>query len=101
MIRNILFDMGGIVTLQDADEARRRFRALGIDTGSQLCRHGHTGIFGALEAGEICEDEFCSELAKMVGRQHVSHEEAEHCWLGFKKAAPLDRLHTLLELKKR
>ena len=32
MIRNLLFDMGGVIFDQDTQEAFRRFEAIGIDT---------------------------------------------------------------------
>ncbi|MCF0243621.1 MAG: HAD family phosphatase [Bacteroidaceae bacterium] len=100
MIRNILLDMGGVVTLQDADEARRRFADLGIDSGKLVHSYGQTGVFGAFEAGEIDEEDFCAELSRMAGRE-ISLQEAAHCCLGFKKEAPIDRLHYLLELKQK
>lgn len=99
MIRNILFDMGGVIFLQDTEEAMRRFRAQGIDTDLYMGQFGQKGFFEDLEMGKIDKREFCREMSATVGYQ-VSEEEAAWCWQGFFKSVPVSRLHTLLELRK-
>lgn len=98
MIKNILFDMGGVIFLQDNDEAFRRFREAGIDTDKYMGKYVQNGFFLDVETGDITAEEFCRQMSEVVGRE-VSWQEAQHCWLGYFHEAPLDRLAHLLELR--
>jgi HAD superfamily hydrolase (TIGR01509 family) len=99
MIKNLLFDMGGVVFRQNTDEARRRFSAAGIDTARYMGDYGQKDFFLDLETGKIGPDEFCRQMAAAAGRQQVSLEEAQHCWLGFIRDVPAERLLALLTLR--
>ena len=100
MIKNILFDMGGVIFRQDSEEAFRRFREAGLDPEKYMGAFGQKEFFLDVENGKIDADTFCRKMAEASGREHVSWEEAQHCWLGFLKDVPVERLHYLLELKK-
>lgn len=100
MIRTILFDMGGVVFLQDTQEAFRRFTEIGVDARKFMGDYGQKGFFLALEKGEISADEFCSEISALIGRP-VTWDEMQHCWLGFLKSVLPDRLRTLERLRQR
>jgi FMN phosphatase YigB (HAD superfamily) len=100
MIKNILLDMGGVVFIQDTDEAIRRFRKLGIvDTDKYMGAYGQKDFFLDIETGDIDTDEFCRRMALAIGKESVSWEEAQYCWLGFIKDVPVDRLHFLAQLR--
>lgn len=99
MIRNLLFDMGGVVFRQDTAEAFRRFRAAGIDTARYMGEYGQKDFFLDLELGRIDADEFCRRMAARAGRTRVSREEARHCWLGFIRDVPMERLDALDRLR--
>lgn len=99
MIKNILFDMGGVVFVQDTKEAFRRFRSIGIDTDYYMGAYGQKDFFLELEEGKIDADEFCRRMAEAVGRSSVSWNEAQYCWLGYKKDVPVERLRYLSRLR--
>ena len=100
MIKNIVFDFGGVIVTLDHDEATRRFKALGLtDAVRQLDPYTQTGIFGALEEGKITAEDFRRELSAMVGRE-VTYEECKYCWLGYRKEVPVRNLNLLRRLKK-
>lgn len=101
MIKNILFDMGGVIFIQDTPTAFERFRAAGIDTDFYMSAHGQKEFMLDFELGKIDMNQFCIEMAKAAGREYISKEEAQYCWQGFFKEAPIERLHALLELKER
>lgn len=101
MIRNILFDMGGVVFHQDTAEACQRFKSIGLDTDYYMGEYGQKDFFLDLETGKINTKEFCNKLAQVIGKDSVSYEEAEYCWLGFIKDVPLNNLHYLLKLKEK
>lgn len=100
MIKNILFDMGGVIFLQDTDQAFRRFAGQGIDTDKYMGKFGQHGFFADLEEGTIGKEEFCHRMSEAVGH-YVSLEDAAYCWQGFFRETPVDRLHTLLGLKEK
>lgn len=99
MIKNILFDMGGVVFRQNSEEAYRRFREAGIDPAYYMGDYGQKDFFLDVETGKIDVDEFCRRMAIASGREVISREEAQYCWLGFIRDVPLERLHNLLYLK--
>lgn len=92
--------MGGVIFRQDSEEAFRRFREAGLDPEKYMGAFGQKEFFLNVENGKIDADTFCRKMAEASGREHVSWEEAQHCWLGFLRDVPVERLHYLLELKK-
>ncbi len=92
--------MGGVIFRQDSEEAFRRFREVGLDPEKYMGAFGQKEFFLDVENGKIDADTFCRKMAEASGREHVSWEEAQHCWLGFLKDVPVECLHYLLELKK-
>ncbi len=99
MIKNLLFDMGGVVFNQNTEEAFRRFRQAGIDTDYYMGKYGQKDFFFDLEAGNIDSQEFCRKMSKTIGRS-VSWDEAQHCWLGFFAGVPEERIRHLEALRK-
>lgn len=100
MIKNLLFDMGGVVFRQNTEEAMRRFSQMGIDTARYMGDYGQKDFFLDVETGKIGPHEFCRQMAAAAHRQHVSFEEAQYCWLGFIRDVPAERLLALLTLRK-
>lgn len=100
MIKNILLDMGGVVFLQDTVEAFRRFREAGIDPDVYMGHYGQKDFFLDVETGTIGREEFCRQMAKATGRDQVTYEEAQFCWLGFIRGVEQSRLDYLTELRR-
>lgn len=98
MIKNILFDMGGVIFNQDTEQAFRRFSAQGIDTDKYMGKFGQQGFFMDLEEGKIDALQFCQMMSEVTGHP-VSLEDAAYCWQGFFKNTPVERLRYLLDLK--
>lgn len=112
MIKNLIFDLGGVVITLDPDEAFTRFEQLGItDARQQMGVYGQTGIFRAVEDGTIDAATFCQRLASQAQEKsslfageaspRYSFEQAQWAWMGYVKEVPLARLNNLLELKKK
>lgn len=101
MIKNLIFDLGGVVFTLDHDEAVRRFTQMGVHNAADILNpYTQSGIFGDLESGKISASEFIDELGKMLGRK-VSYQECKHAWLGYCKLVPQHNLETLLNLRRR
>lgn len=99
MIKNILFDLGGVIMTIDQPNAVRRFKEIGLkDAEQRLDPYTQKGIFGDLEEGLISADDFICQLSTLVGKQ-LTFEECKYAWKGYTKEVParniqaLDRLH--------
>lgn len=93
--------MGGVIFVQDTEEAIRRFKEFGIDPMQYMGAYEQKGFFHDIETGAIDTDEFCRLMAEAAGRESVSWKEARYCWLGFLKSVPVNRLHVLTELRRK
>ena len=99
-VKNIMFDLGGVIMTIDQQCAVKRFQELGLRNADKLLdSYTQTGIFGKLEEGEITADDFIQELGNIVGRK-LSFAECQYAWQGYTKEVPerniriLDRLRS-------
>ena len=101
MIKNLIFDMGGVIIILSPEVAMQRFQKLGVENAPELMGiYGHSDIFLQCENGTLSAQEFIDALSERVGRK-VSYEEAAFGWLGYAKEVPMKRLHYLQSLRKR
>ena len=99
MIKNIVFDLGGVIMTIDQSEAVRRFKALGLeDAEARLDPYTQSGIFGELEEGKITAEDFRRELGALVGRE-LTFEQCCHGWRGYCREVPRRALDVLIRLK--
>ena len=91
MIKNIVFDFGGVLTTIDTERALQRFRDLGVEEPEQYINsYCQKGPFFELENGDIDAEEFCRRLGQICNRE-ITFEQAKEAWLGF-----LLEIHTTL-----
>lgn len=101
MIKNIVFDFGGVIVDINRENAVKRFEELGITNAEEvLDKYHQKGIFLEVEDGRISAEEFCSKLG-IIAKREISFEEAKYGWLGFMVGVPLYRLEYLEELRKK
>lgn len=99
VIKNIVFDLGGVIMTLDPAEALRRFKALGLsDAERYLDAYTQSGIFGNLEEGKITAEDFRSKLSSLTGHE-LTFGECKHAWLGYRKDVPQRNLDLLKELR--
>ena len=99
MIKNVIFDLGGVILTLQPEEGIRRFEALGLkNAAEQMDVYTQSGIFGDLEEGKISDEEFRAELSKQVGRE-VTYEECREAWFGYRKEVPERNFRMLRELR--
>ena len=85
MIKNIVFDFGGVIVDIDRDKAVQAFIKIGLaDADTRLDKYHQTGIFQELEEGKLSADEFRRQLGDLCGRE-LTMEETKQAWLGFFK----------------
>jgi putative hydrolase of the HAD superfamily len=99
-IKNIVFDLGGVIITLERDEAVHRFKEVGLENAEELLDPYHQkGIFLALEEGKLSKEEFYEAVRKEAGR-YISNEAIDYGWLGFLKEVPEYKLKMLEELRK-
>lgn len=98
-IKNIVFDLGGVLIDLSHDQAVRRFEEIGVVDAAQLLDpYEQKGIFLEVENGMITADEYCQKLREHTGKD-LSCEEIKHAWLGFIVDVPQYKLDHLLKLR--
>nr|WP_308570452.1 HAD family phosphatase [uncultured Prevotella sp.] len=100
MIKNIIFDLGGVIFTIDEKQAVNRFKEIGLKTAEQqLDPYRQSGYFGDLESGKISAEEFRSKLSDTIGRE-VSMADCRYAWTGYVKQLPQANLEELISLRK-
>ena len=98
-IKNIAFDLGGVVIALSYEQAVRRFEEIGLkDARQHLDAFHQRGIFGDLERGIITTEEFRTELGKLIGKE-VTYDECLYAWHGYVEYVPQKNLQMLLKLR--
>lgn len=99
MIKNLIFDFGGVFCTADLDSCVAAFKALGFsDIENYLNRYAQKGKFGDLESGKITDGEFLEYVRTHTGRE-VTYDECRNAWLSFIAGICEDNLARITELK--
>lgn len=101
MIKNIVFDLGGVIFKIDKNQAIRRFKEVGFDdAASYLDAFTQVGIFGDLESGRINAEQFRCQLSEFAGKD-LTLEDCAYGWQGYVVELPQRILDKLIELRQR
>ena len=97
-IKNLLFDLGGVIMDIEKQRCVDAFVRLGLpDTDAFFGEYGQTGPFGMLEEGLISIDEFHAQVrARIPG--DVTDEQIDSAFNKFLIGIPVERLRRLEEL---
>lgn len=99
-IRNIIFDLGGVILDIDIPKAKDAFRELGITDIDKLFGLGHaSSIFKQQEVGKVSDDDFIAELNKMSSNE-LDKEKVFKAWNSLLIGFPEERVGFLKKLKK-
>ena len=100
-IKNIVFDLGGVIITLDKEEPIRRLAAIGVKNPQGLLDpYEQRGIFQDLETGRIDAEAFRLRLGDLAGRE-LTAEECAWVWLGFVVEVPRYKLDYILSLRER
>lgn len=99
-IKNIIFDLGGVIMNLDVSRTIKAFNELGIknivnDTG----HHYQHSFFYDFEIGQISEEQFLESLQKLSKKKN-SFLEIKDAWNEMILDISVDRINFLKELKK-
>lgn len=103
MIRNLLFDLGGVVVDICRQHCVDAFDRLGLpDADSYFGEYAQTGIFMAIEDGSATVGEFHEALRRAFpDPSSISDEDIDSAFQKFIIGIPERRLRALVELRKR
>ena len=98
-VKNIIFDLGGVILNIDYSAPQRAFKALGIDNIDNLySKQSQSTLFDKLETGKINEKEFVAEIQKLTS-QPISYHDIIDAWNSILLNFPLRRLQILQQLQ--
>jgi putative hydrolase of the HAD superfamily len=98
-VKNIIFDLGGVLLNIDFDRAAEAFRQAGLNDFEQLySRAVQSDLFDRLERGKITPEAFRKELCQLAGIK-LSDAVIDRCWNALLLDFPPARLQLLQELR--
>lgn len=98
-IKNIIFDLGGVILNIDFRKTDEAFRLLGLENFSQhISQHHITDFFLQYETGKIDDIEFVDGIVKLIGKPAESEKIIE-AWNALLLDFPPDRIELLKKLK--
>lgn len=100
-IKNIIFDLGGVII--DLERARcvKRFIEIGVaDAETLIDPYEQKGIFLELENGSITFPQFCEKIEAHAGKK-IPAEAIRHAWMGFIVDIPAYKLDYILSLREK
>lgn len=99
MIKNLLFDLGGVIFDIKKDNCVEAFKSLGLaDAGSFFGDYSQHGPFLRLEQGTITPDEFHQYVRQLLPGP-VTDQEIDSAFMKFLTGIPEHRLRQLLQLR--
>jgi glucose-1-phosphatase len=100
-VKNIIFDLGGVIMDIDVKRTLRAFSGLGIKDIEKYFGHGFAAsFFSDHEAGRIPDEVFLGEIKKLLSGE-VSDEAVIEAWNALLLNFPPERIALLEELKTR
>ena len=101
MIKNIIFDWGGVLIHLDRQRCTEAFAECGVQVGDELTNpYGHRRDLMNFELGLMTVEEFHDTVRRVYGA-HLTDEQIDYAWNALLIGIPTYKLDMLLELKKR
>ena len=98
-IKNIVFDLGGVIITLDIEESIRRYKNIGLECINDLLDPYHqNGSLLDLEEGKISKEEFYNEIRKL-SKETNTDDAIMNAMLGFVKDVPVYKLELIEKLK--
>lgn len=101
-IKNVVFDLGGVLVGLDIDRCRAAFRQLGMPRVAELISPYHPAeMIGALESGAISLHEMCDRMRAVDGASEVSDEQIEWAYGQFLTGVLIEKMRMVAALRER
>jgi putative hydrolase of the HAD superfamily len=101
MIKNLLFDLGGVIMDIEKKNCVSAFEQLGLKNAADYFgEYSQQGPFEALESGSITAEQFHAQLRGHFDKE-VSDADIDHAFNCFLTGIPVHRLENLRALRKK
>lgn len=101
-IRNIVFDLGGVLVDLDIDRCRKAFLTLGMPRVAELVNPYYPAeMIGQLERGDISFHEACERMRQLDNRPDIPDERIAWAYGEFLTGVAPWKLHALDALRRR
>lgn len=102
MIKNLIFDFGGVLVNLDKDICVAEFKKINAEEVAHYVDFCiQEDLFHELEIGAISVPQFCEEVRKKAPRCTGTDEQIVRAWASLLTEVPVHRLAALLELKEK
>lgn len=102
MIRNVVFDLGGVLVDLDLDRCQAAFRAIGLEQIGALIDPCHpAAMMERLEAGELSWAETCAAMRDLTGNRTVTDEAIAGAISAFLTRVEVGKLRAIERLRAR
>jgi putative hydrolase of the HAD superfamily len=100
-IKNIVFDLGGVIVDINQPAAIAKFKEIGIRNIEEFIDpYRQRGIFHKIEDGSISREDFYKEICKLAGRT-IDSREIDQGWFDFLMPVDQRKLDFISELRKK
>lgn len=100
-IKNIIFDLGGVIINLDNRRTEEAFTALGVKNFRNYFGHGFAAsFFSDYEIGKISDQEFIGALRQLGGLSQVPEQTIVDGWNALLLDFPPERIRLIRELRK-
>lgn len=100
-IKNIIFDLGGVILNLDNQRTEDAFTAMGVKHFREYFGHGHAAsFFKEYEVGRISDRQFIDSIKELTGLT-VPDAEIIRGWNALLLDFPVERVQLLKELRKK
>ena len=101
-IKNVIFDLGGVLVDLDLNRCIAAFRTLGMDAVAELINPYYPAeMIGRLEHGDITFHEACEEMRRLSGTPDVPDERIAWAYGEFLVTIPVTKLRQIEALRRR
>jgi len=100
-IKNIIFDLGGVILNLDFEASKKAFSALGFN---EKVWDGGLGfsdpVFYEFQAGAISPETFREKVRHILNNPDISDSQFDEAWCAMLKDIPVERIKKIQELRK-
>lgn len=101
-IKNIVFDLGGVLVDLDIERCREAFRSLGMDAIAQIINPYHPAeMIAQLEHGQITFHQACEQMRRLAARPEITDKQIAWAYGEFLLGVPLSKMRQIDQLRAR
>ncbi len=98
-IKNIIFDLGGVIMDIDFNRTIEAFKDLGVENFDQLFSwEKQVNLFNKMDRGEVTPAEFRDGIRAITGLK-ISDHQLDYAWMQILSKVPASRIQLLKEVK--